>query len=142
MIGYINLLDKIETELLKDPFCKAVTRGDIYKIATNKQQIYPLSHLIVNSFGKTGYAIRYNISVLSMDLVKEDETNEDYILNTQSMVTMRLIEVLNRGSLHTDLFQLVEGSDSYDLFRDRFEDKVAGCVATFDVLIPNEMTSK
>lgn len=139
MIGYINVLDKIETELLKDPFCKAVTRGDIYKIATNKQQIYPLSHLIVNSFGKTGYALRYSISVISMDAVKEDETNEDYILNTQSMVNLRLIEQLSRGTLHADKFQLVEGSDSYELFRDRFEDKVAGCTVTIDVLIPNEM---
>ena len=63
MIGYINVLDKIEAQLLLDPFCKAVTRGDIYKIATNKQQIYPLSHIIVNSFGKQAmlYVIIYRL---------------------------------------------------------------------------------
>ncbi|MBC7524795.1 MAG: hypothetical protein H7239_10185 [Flavobacterium sp.] len=74
-----------------------------------------------------------------MDAVKEDESNEDYVLNTQSIVNLRLIELLSRGSLHNDLYQLEEGSDSYELFRDRFEDKVAGCTVTFDVLIPNEM---
>jgi len=142
MIGYINVLDKIEAQLLQDPFCKAVTRGDIYKIATNKMQIYPLSHLIVNSFRPVGYAISYNISVISMDLVEDDESNEEFVLNTQSMVNLRLIEVAKRGSLHTDKYQLVEGSDSYELFRDRFEDKVAGCTVTFDVLVPNEMNSK
>jgi len=141
MIGYINILDKIEEQLLTDPFCKAVTRGDIYKIATNKQQIYPLSHLIVNSFSKVGFAIKYNISVISMDLVQEDESNEEYVLNTQSFVNLRLAEVLQRGQLNTDLFQLVDGSDSYEMFRDRFEDKVAGCTVTFDVLVPNQMPS-
>jgi hypothetical protein len=142
MIGYINVLDKIEAQLLQDPFCKAVSRGDIYKVATNKQQMYPLSHIIVNSLGKSGYAIRYNITVISMDLVQEDESNEEFVLNTQSFVSMRLIKILERGSLHTDLYQLIEDSDSYELFRDRFEDKVAGCVVTFDVLIPNEMPSR
>jgi hypothetical protein len=142
MIGYINVLDKIEAQLLQDPFCKAVSRGDIYKIATNKQQMYPLSHIMVNSFRPVGYAIRYNISVISMDLVQEDESNEEYVKNTQSFVNLRLIEVAKRGTLHTDLYQLVEDSDSYELFTDRFEDKVAGCVVTFDVLIPNEMPSR
>lgn len=141
MIGYINVLDKIEEQLLQDKFCKAVTRGDIYKIATNKQQIYPLSHLIVNSFNKVGYAIKYNISVISMDVVQEDESNEEYVLNTQSMVNLRLAEVMQRGKLADDLYELVEGSDNYELFRDRFEDKVAGCTVTFDVLVPNEMIS-
>jgi hypothetical protein len=138
MIGYINILDKIETELLKDPFCKAVSRGDIYKVATNKQQIYPLSHLIVNSFRPNGNATSYNVSVISMDVVKENEDNEDFVLNTQSFVNMRLMELLGRGNLHDDLYHL-DGSPSYEFFRDRFEDKVAGCTVTFDVLIPNEM---
>lgn len=139
MIGYINLLDKIEAELLKDPFCKAVTRGDLYNVATNKQQIYPLSHIMVNSMGRSGYALRYNISIYAMDVVKTDESNEEYVFNTQSLVLVRLIEQLLRGTLNADKFQLVDGSDSYEFKRDQFEDKIGACIVTFDVLIPNEM---
>jgi hypothetical protein len=74
-----------------------------------------------------------------MDLVNDDDSNEMFVMNTQSMVGVRLIEELKRGDLFTDLYQL-NGTPNYEFFRDRFEDKVAGCTTTFDILVPNEMT--
>ena len=74
-----------------------------------------------------------------MDLVNDDDSNEQDVIHTQSMVGIRLVELLKRGNLFDDKFQLLGGAN-YEFFRDRFEDKVAGCTATFDVLIPNDMT--
>lgn len=139
MIGYYQIIDRITLELKKDLFCKTVSSGSIFNIATEKQSIYPISHIIVNSFRDIGNAFSYNISVISMDLVNEDDSNEQDVMHTQSMVGVRLCELLKRGNITDDNY-VIEGNPSYEFFRDRFEDKVAGCTATFDVSVPNEMT--
>lgn len=139
MIGYYQIIDRITLELKKDLFCKTVSSGSIFNIATEKQSIYPISHIIVNSFRDNGYAFSYNISVISMDLVNEDDSNEQDVMHTQSMVGVRLCELLKRGNITDDNY-VIEGNPSYEFFRDRFEDKVAGCTATFDVTVPNDMT--
>ncbi len=139
MIGYYQIIETITTQLKADLFCKTVTSGSIFNIALNKQDIYPISHIVVNSFREEGTAFAYNLSVISMDLVNDDDSNEQDVIHTQSMVGIRLVELLKRGNLFDDKFQLLGGAN-YEFFRDRFEDKVAGCTATFDVLIPNDMT--
>ena len=73
-----------------------------------------------------------------MDLVNDDDTNEQDVMHTQSMVGIKLAEMLRRGDLFTDLYQLT-GGVNYEFFRDRFEDKVAGCTVTFEILVPNDM---
>ena len=140
MIGYYQIIDTITNQLKQDVFCKTVSSGSLFNIATNKQDIYPISHIVVNSFATEGNAFNYNISVISMDLVNDDESNEQDVMHTQSMVGIRLTEVLKRGDLFKDKYQLT-GSQIFEFFRDRFEDKVAGCTTTFNVLVPNEMTS-
>ena len=139
MIGYYQIIETITTQLKADLFCKTVTSGSIFNIALNKQDIYPISHIVVNSFREEGSAFAYNLSVISMDLVNDDDSNEQDVIHTQSMVGIRLVELLKRGNLFDDKFQLLGGAN-YEFFRDRFEDKVAGCTATFDMLIPNDMT--
>jgi hypothetical protein len=66
--------------------------------------------------------------------------NEQDVLHTQLMVINRLLEVLRRGSLYDDLYQL-EGTPNCEPFVDRFENKIAGWTVTFDVIVSNEMTS-
>jgi len=139
MKGILQVVDKIKEQLRKDTFCNTVSEGSIYNVATNKREIYPISHIMVNNFKENGSAFSYNISVICMDLVKEDDSNELYVMNTQSMVGIRLSEVLKRGRITKQLYQL-DGSPTYEFFRDRFEDKVAGCTVTFDIMIPNDMS--
>lgn len=139
MIGYYQILDTIKAKLLEDKFCKTTSSGSIFNVALNKQDIYPIAHIIVNSFAEEGEAFNYNISVLCMDLVNDDDSNEEDVIHTQSMVAIRLVESLRRGNLFRDLYQL-NGATNYEFFTDRFEDKVAGCTATFNVLVSNEMS--
>ena len=93
--------------------------------------------------------LTFNISVLAMDIVdvsKEEVTdlyigndNEQDVLNTQLAVLNRLVTILKRGDLYSDKFQ-VEGNVNCEPFVDRFENKLAGWVATIDVIVQNDMT--
>ena len=149
MQGFYNITTKIKETLALDAFVNTVTYGDIFEIDLNKQDIFPLSHFIVNSATLNGSVWQFNMSLLCMDIVdesKEDVTdkflgndNEQDVLNTQMAVINRLLELLRRGDLHTELYQL-EGSPTIEAFFDRFENKVAGWTLSFDVLIPNDMT--
>jgi hypothetical protein len=150
MRGFYQITTAIKDQLYKDVFVNTVSSGDIFEIDLNKQTIFPLSHIIVNNATYNGNTWLFNISVLCMDVVdfsKTEQTdqfltndNEQDVLHTQLMVINRLLEVLRRGSLFDDLYQL-QGTPNCEPFVDRFENKIAGWTVTFDVIVANEMTS-
>jgi hypothetical protein len=150
MKGFYQITTAIKDQLYKDVFVNTVSSGDIFEIDLNKQTIFPLSHIIVNNAQYNGNTWLFNISVLCMDVVDFSKTentdqfltndNEQDVLHTQLMVINRLLEVLRRGSLYDDLYQL-EGTPNCEPFVDRFENKIAGWTVTFDVIVSNEMTS-
>jgi len=149
MTGFYNVTDKIKETLNAEPFVNTVSYGSLDDVDLNKQTIFPLSHIIVNNCNVLNNTLTFNISVLAMDIVDEskDEVtdifvgndNEQDVLNTQLAVVNRLIAILQRGDLYTDLYQ-VEGAVGCEPFVDRFENKLAGWVATFDVIVQNDMT--
>ena len=149
MSTFYEITQAIKNKLQEDLFVNTVTTGDIFKVDLNKQTIFPLSHIIVNSVSYQGPVLNYNISILSMDIVDESKElttdifigndNEQDVLNTQLAVANRFLEVLNRGSLSND-YELVNGSASIEFFTERFENKIAGVTTTFDIAIHNTMT--
>ena len=150
MKGFYEISQAIKNQLDDDAFVNTVTIGDIFKIDLNKQTIFPLSHIMINSANYNGKTFNYNVSVLCMDIVDESKEattdlfvgndNEQDVLNTQEMVARRLLEMLNRGDLYDDGFQLTNNSASIEYFVDRFENKIAGVTMTFDVMTFNDMT--
>jgi len=148
-MNYFNIIDKIKQHFENDPLINTVTQGDIFDVDLNKQTIFPLCHIIVNQATFENNVIRYNISILAMDITdiskseSEDKfdgnDNELYILNTMMAVHNRCYEMLRRGDLYTDKFQ-VDGSPICEPFTERFENKLAGFTLTVDILIPNDMT--
>ena len=146
--GFYLLTETIKTNLLADENVNTVTTGDITKIDLSKQTIYPLSHIIINNVSQEEQVLRFNISVFCMDIVdvsKEETTdifrgndNEHDVLNTQLAVANKLIETLRSGDLYTTKYQL-DGAVSCEPFYDRFENEVAGWVATMYILIPNDI---
>lgn len=149
MKGFYNLIDTIKAELETIPFVNTVTQGDIYEIDLAKQTIFPLSHIIVNNANFEDKVIRFNISILAMDIVdinKEDAPTEyvgndnvQDVLNQQLIVCQRVFESAKRGDLFDDLYQ-TDGTASCEPFTERFENFLAGWTMTFDVLVPNEMS--
>jgi len=149
MKGFYNVTKQIKEALEAEPFVNTVTFGSIDDVDLNKTTIFPLSHVIVNNTTVGTKTLTFNISILSMDIVdisKDAVTdifvgndNEQDVLNTQLALQTRVINKLQRGDLYTDLFQ-VEGDVSCEPFVDRFENKLAGWAATFDVVVQNDMT--
>lgn len=147
--GFYLLTETIEQQLLADVNVNTVTTGDIYDIDLSKQSIFPLSHIIINNVSVQESVLNFNISVLAMDVVDESKkattdifrgnNNEQDVLNTQLQVLNKLIKVLRKGNLYNDQFQL-NGDASCEPFYDRFDNKVAGFTATFDVLVNNDIT--
>jgi hypothetical protein len=144
---YYEITQAIKDQLNKDLFVNTVTIGDIFKVDLNKQTIFPLSHIIINSATYQGVTWNYNISILCMDIVDESKSlttdiflgndNEQDVLNTQLMVVNRFLEVLRRGDLAED-YELV-GTPSVEFFTERFENKLAGVTVTFEMAISNQM---
>lgn len=149
MANYYNILDTLRTHLENDAIVNTVTTGDIFQVDLAKQTIFPLSHIMVNNATFEGNVIRFNISLLAMDIVdisKDEITemflgndNEQDVLNTQLAVVNRLYEMLRRGDLYSDNF-MVDGNATCEPFAERFENYLAGWTMTFDILVANNMT--
>lgn len=146
--GFYQLTETIKTQLLADINVNTVTTGDITDINLGKQDMFPLSHIIVNNVVVNEQTLDFNISILSCDIVNQSklETTDIFtgnndvqnILNTQLAVLNRLIQRLRIGQLHTDMYQL-NGSPSLTPFYDRFDNQLAGWTATMDVQIYNDI---
>ena len=146
--GFYQLTETIKTNLLTDINVNTVTTGDITDINLGKQDMFPLSHIIVNNVVVNEQTLDFNISVLSCDIVNQSklETTDIFtgnndvqnILNTQLAVLNKLIQKLRMGNLHTDMYQL-DGNPSLDPFYDRFENQLAGWTATMNIKIYNDI---
>ena len=149
MTGFYNVTDKIKDTLSAEPFVNTVTYGSIDDVDLDKQSIFPLSHIIVNNAVVGTKTTTFSISVLAMDIVdiSNDEVtdtfvgndNEQDVLNTQLALLTRIINELQRGDSYTDKYQ-VDADVTCEPFVDRFENKLAGWTATFDVTVINDMT--
>ena len=149
MTGFYYVVNTLRNYLKSNGFINTVSTGDIFEIDLAKQTLYPLVHIIVNNAIPNENNIVFNISVLFMDITdlsKQESTdvfeNNDNlldVLNTQLAIANKMIIDLKRGILYNELVQ-VNSDVICEPFTDRFENKVAGWTATFDVIIPNDMT--
>tara|TARA_R110000765_G_scaffold372592_1_gene463030 strand:+ start:7376 stop:7846 length:471 start_codon:yes stop_codon:yes gene_type:complete len=145
--GFYLVLDKIKDELLSNNSVNTVTTGDLFDIDLNKQNMFPLTHIIINNVGMQEQVLNFQLSILAMDIVDTSKTktadvligndNEQDILNTQLSVINKLIGVLRQGTLYRDMFQLV-GDPTCEPFYDRFENELAGWSCDITIQIPND----
>jgi hypothetical protein len=147
--GYYQLTNTLKDKLLEDQSINTVTSGDLSDVNLNKQDMFPLAHIIVNNVTVGEQTLTFNVSVLACDMVNQSKSktvdrfignnNMQDILNTQLGVLNKLIQLLRRGSLHTDQYQL-QGDPTLEPFYDRFENQLAGFSATMDIIIYNDIT--
>ena len=147
--GYYQLTETIKEQLLADININTVSTGDISDVNLNKQDIFPLGHIIVNSVVAEEQVLRFSITVIAADIVDQSKeltldrfvgnNNEQDILNTQLGVLNKLIQVLRKGNLHQNRYQL-DGNPSCEPFYDRFENMLAGWSCGIEILIYNDIT--
>ena len=68
-MSYYAILNTIKTELEATNLVNTVTEGDIFSVDLSKQTIFPLAHIMINSASFENNVIRYNVSIIAMDLV-------------------------------------------------------------------------
>jgi len=148
MSGFYDIVTKLYDSVNNDSLVNQTTKGDLASVLNNKQNLFPLCHIMVNSSTFDKQVLIFNISVICMDLVdfSKDETvvqytgnnNEDDVMNTTLSILNRLYESMYRGSLFSDLYQ-IENVANCEPFYDKFEENVAGWTMTFDVICENSM---
>jgi len=149
MKGFYSITEKIKAHFEADPITNTITEGSIFDVDLNKQTIFPLVHLMVNTATFETNVVRFNVSLIAMDIVdisKKEVTdlfrgnnNEQDVLNTQLEVLNRAYALLLHGDLWDDKF-VVDGNPNCEPFTERFENLLAGWTMTLDILIPNEVT--
>ena len=79
--GFYQVTDTIKDQLLDDRNINTVTTGDITQINLRKQDIFPLGHIIINSVTIEEQVLRFNITLLTMDIVnmqKQETLDRDW----------------------------------------------------------------
>jgi hypothetical protein len=149
MIGFYTAIDKLKAHFDADALVNSISEGDIFQVDLAKQTIFPLVHIMVNSCSFETNVLRFNISLIAMDLVdiSKNENTSVYLgndntqdaLNSTLAILNRAYDIMLHGSLAYDLFQ-IDGNPNCEPFTERFENLLSGWTMTFDVLVPNEMT--
>lgn len=148
-MNYFTTVDTLRTHFASDPIVNEVTQGDIFSVDLNKKTIFPLVHIMVNSSTAEEFVVRYNITIMAMDIVdfsKADNTdlfygmdNEIDALNSMHDVLIRAFKLMKAGSIWDAKVQ-IEDTAELEPFSERFENNLAGWAMTFDIVVPNEMT--
>ena len=147
--SFYRVIDSIKDAVSAEPFNHQVTFGDIADIDLQKQSLFPLCHIMINSATITENIAQQNITIFLMDLVdisnSEDTSlflgndNRQDILNTQLALGTRIMRVLQKADMYRQEFE-IEGDASCEPFTERFENMLAGWAITFTINTNTDMT--
>tara|TARA_R100000781_G_scaffold109174_1_gene73991 strand:- start:1762 stop:2217 length:456 start_codon:yes stop_codon:yes gene_type:complete len=149
MNSFYRVIDSIKDAVSAEPFNHQVTFGDIADIDLQKQSLFPLCHIMINSATITNNIVQQNMTIFVMDLVdvsnSEDASlflgndNRQDILNTQLALGTRIMRVLQKADAYRDEFE-IEGDATCEPFTERFENMLAGWAITFTINTNTDMT--
>lgn len=150
MTPIYDIITRVKDFLYAHPIVNHVTFGDIMDVDLAKTTIYPLSHFNISQANLGSNFISVDMSFLFLDIVdytkdfredkdfRDDQTNIVDILNTQLQIANEFVGHLRRGDLYTEKYQL-EGDPVCRVFRDKYENQLAGWRVDATILIPNSI---
>ena len=146
MNSLFALTDAIKQELDSNVLLNSVSYGDVDEIELLKTNKYPLAHVGISTGTISDSTSTIEMSVIFIQQVDDVKTQEDsfndselYAQNNMLAAATRLVQVLKRGDLYAQGFQL-EDDATVDFFGDRFTDKVAGVTVDMTVTIKNSVS--
>jgi hypothetical protein len=151
MTSVYDIVDKIKTYLYDNPSVNHVTFGDIKEVDLDKTTMFPLTHFNISESVIGSNFISFNLSFLFMDIVdytkdhdpdndlRDDASNLLDVFNTQLQAANALISELRRGDLYSEKYQL-EGDPVCRMFKDKYENQLAGWRVDLTILIPNNLS--
>ena len=146
MNSLFALTDAIKQELDSNVLLNSVSYGDVDEIELLKTNKYPLAHVGISTGTISDSTSTIEMSVIFIQQVDDVKDQEDsfndselYAQNNMLAAATRLVQVLKRGDLYAQGFQL-EDDATVDFFGDRFTDKVAGVTVDMTVTIKNSVS--
>jgi len=146
MNSLFALTDAIKKELDSNVLLNSVSYGDVDEIELLKTNKYPLAHVGISTGTISDSTSTIEMSVIFIQQVDDVKAQEDsfndselYAQNNMLAAATRLVQVLKRGDLYAQGFQL-EDDATVDFFGDRFTDKVAGVTVDMTVTIKNSVS--
>lgn len=146
MNNIFTVIEKLKEELESNVLINSVSQGDIFDVDLLKHSIYPLAHIgLTNATISSESGVSYvTMSLLLLDIVDESKDegdfygsdNENYVQNSMFAVATNTIQVLMRGDLYSDGFQIEEDAN-IEFLAEKFEAKLAGVGVDFTVTIRN-----
>jgi len=147
--SYLQVIEILRNELLANNNITTVTTGNISDIDLDKQTIFPLAHLVVGNASFNPQIITYDISILLMDVVHNDDTEDEpniyqddnsiYVLNTMFNIGNHLTDALFNGDLYDGNTFVDRSSVNAEPFSDRFENLLAGWSFNFQLVVRNNI---
>ena len=147
--SYIDLMERLRDSCLDNKSISTVTVGDLSEVDLDKQSIYPLAHIMINTANFNSTIITYDVSILFMDVVHSDTTeneaviydndNLNFVLNTMINAGNHITDEFNSGVLNDGNTRINRETVSAEPFKDRFENLVAGWAFNFQVETRNNI---
>jgi hypothetical protein len=144
MTKYYEILNILKAEIEATELVNTITQGDIDGIDVNKQNLYPLAHIVINSSTFQSATITFNVTILAMDILDVSKVattdqfrgndNEIDILNAMLTLQNRVFEKFRR-----EYPKIQVDTASNTPFVMRYANGLAGWEMTFDITIPANM---
>jgi hypothetical protein len=148
---YYNALDYFKTIMVNHPGIEIVTQGDIFDIDTDEYPAYPIGNILITNAIFDESVTTYSCQIIVADKVKLKNNESTGPFNKQTIPFFGKDDAVdihaNTLSIINDLLSYtkyavtnfdINGGINCEAFKDRFENGLAGWVATFDLTTHND----
>jgi hypothetical protein len=148
---YYNALDYFKTIMTNHPGIEVVTQGDIFEVDTEEYPAYPIGNILITNAVFNDSVTRYTCQLIVADKTKLKNNESTGPFNKQVIPFFGKDDAVdihaNTLSIINDLLSYtkyavtnfeIDGDINCEAFKDRFENGLAGWVATFDLTTHND----
>ena len=148
---YYNALDYFKTIMTNHPGIEVVTQGDIFDVDTEEYPAYPIGNILITNAVFNDSVTRYTCQIIVADKTKLKNNESTGPFNKQVIPFFGKDDAVdihaNTLSIINDLLSYtkyavtnfeIDGDINCEAFKDRFENGLAGWVATFDLTTHND----
>ena len=143
-----SLIDTLVNEFKSNQFVSSVRIGTMNEVDLDKQNLFPLAHIVINDVTHNEHSFTFNFTILNLDslIISKDEiTDQTYgndnlynIWTNQLYVINRLVARMKSSTIYQDGFEL-DGTPRSEFIDRQFEQMLAGVQTDISITVPNNI---
>ena len=141
--NYSNVLDTIKCIADSLYNVNTVTTGDLFEVSLEKNDIYPLCHILTENVNVAQSQQTFNFRLFVMDLVEPDLSNEQDVQSDTYQTIVDIIGLLKHveilygyNTTHGEEQRyFVDNDFTIEPFTERFSSNVTGWTCSFPIII-------